>query len=223
MLDSATTDYGTRGAWTVDRLPTDGLLAVNTGQFIGGVAWGWFVHEGAEVSAPGRGSLAMSFVVDSAGAASLLLPAEVAAARGRVRLAFQSYPALLSDDGTMLWELNAPGRGVDLAHRDSRLAIGLLSDGSVVLALTRFAGLGAVSESLPWGPTVVEMAAFMKSLGCVRAMLLDGGISSQMALRGPDGKVHRWDNWRKVPLGLLVMPRADASDRLARRQHGAKP
>jgi uncharacterized protein YigE (DUF2233 family) len=209
-LDSATTDYGTRGAWTVDRLTRDALVAVNTGQFIGGVPWGWFVHEGAEVSAPGRGSLAMSFVVDSAGVASLLLPAEVAAARGRVRLAFQSYPMLLSGDGTMPWELNATGRGVDLDHRDSRLALGLLADGSVVLALTRFTGLAAV-QALPWGPTVIEMASFMKSLGCVRAVLLDGGISSQMALRGADGKVERWDNWRKVPLGLLVLPRADAS------------
>jgi hypothetical protein len=39
--------------------------------------------------------------------------------------------------------------------------------------------------------------------------MLDGGISSQMALRGADGEVRRWTNWRKVPLGLVVSARTD--------------
>jgi exopolysaccharide biosynthesis protein len=111
-------------------------------------------------------------------------------------------------DGNLPFELRAPGRGVDLDHRDSRLAIGMLADGSVVIALTRFSALGSGAETLPWGPTVVEMAEFMRALGCRRAMMLDGGISSQMALRLADGTVRTWSNWRKVPLGLLVRTRA---------------
>jgi exopolysaccharide biosynthesis protein len=172
------------------------------------VSWGWVVHDGTETSAPGTGTVAMSFVVDSAGIPSLLTPAELTAARDHVRLAFQSYPALLIADGSLPYELQAPGRGVDLDHRDSRLAIGLLADGSVIIALTRFTALGAGGETVPWGPTVVEMADFMRSLGCVRAMMLDGGISSQMSLRYADGTIRHWSNWRKVPLGLVIKSKA---------------
>jgi hypothetical protein len=208
-LDTATREYGTRGAWTVERVPADGLLAVNTGQFIGGVPWGWLVYEGVELTPPGTGSLAMSFVVDSDEDPALLTPGELPRARGRVRLAIQSYPALLVGDGALPWELLAPGRGADLYHRDTRLALGTLADGSIVIALTRFTGFGDGAGTLPWGPTVLEMAALMRSLGCERAVMLDGGISSQMALRGADGEVRRWTNWRKVPLGLVVSARTD--------------
>jgi hypothetical protein len=37
--------------------------------------------------------------------------------------------------------------------------------------------------------------------------LLDGGISSQMAVREHDGTVTRWPNLRPVPLGMVVMGR----------------
>jgi hypothetical protein len=206
-LDTATKNRGTSPGWAVERVTRDALVAVNTGQFIGGVVWGWVVQNGAEASPPGSGTMAMSFVVDSAGIPSMLTPGEVARARGHVRLAFQSYPALLTGDGELPFELQAPGRGVDLDHRDSRLAIGMLADGSVIIALTRFTGLGTAGETLPWGPTVVEMAEFMRALGCRRAMMLDGGISSQMAVRQADGSVRQWTNWRKVPMGLLVRKR----------------
>ena len=207
-LDTATFDLGSRGAWTVDRIPEGGLLALNAGQFTAAGIWGWLVRDGVESNPPGTGTLAMAFAVDSAGVPSLLAPAELPSARGHVRLAFQSYPALLAGDGALPWELRAPGRGVDLDHRDSRLAVGLLPDGTIVVALTRFTGMGGGAETLPWGPTVGEMSAFMKSLGCRRAMLLDGGLSSQMALRLANGALKRWTNWRKVPLGLVVTPGA---------------
>jgi exopolysaccharide biosynthesis protein len=48
------------------------------------------------------------------------------------------------------------------------------------------------------------MAAFMRSLGCVRAMMLDGGLSSQLALRDANGTLERWANWRAVPLAVVV-------------------
>jgi exopolysaccharide biosynthesis protein len=149
----------------------------------------------------------MAFVVDAAGHASLATPDELPAARGKAAFAFQSYPMLLSGDGELPWELQAAGRGVSLTHRDSRLAIGMRADGSVVVALTRFAGAGVAGERLPWGPTVLEMAAFMRAQGCVRAMMLDGGLSSQLALRGSDGAIERWANWRPVPLAVVAVAR----------------
>jgi len=206
-LDTATRDFGTRGAWTVDRIPSDASVAFNGGQFENGRAFGWLVLDGYETHPPGTGTLAMAFTVDSAGRTALLTPVEIAGARGHVRFALQSYPALLTGDGELPRELQAPGRGANLEHRDSRLAIGILDDGNVVVALTRFAGLGSGGETLPWGPTIREMADFMKSLGCRRAMMLDGGISSQMALRTPDGTLTRWTNWRPVPVGILATPR----------------
>ena len=202
-LDYASRDYGMIGTWTVDRMPPAGVVAVNAGQFSGGAPWGWLVRDGVESQPPGSGSLGMSFVVDRAGGISLVTREELPAARSTALHAFQSYPALLVGDGELPWELQAPERGVDLAHRDSRLALGLTGDGSVLIAITRFGALGRTGETVPWGPTVPEMAAFMKSLGSRRAMLLDGGLSSQLAVRGPDG-VSQWKNWRAVPLGLIA-------------------
>jgi exopolysaccharide biosynthesis protein len=206
-LDRRSRDYGMSGDWSIDQLPATGVVALNAGQFTGGAPWGWLVRDGVEAQPPGVGSLGMAFMVDGAGRVSLVMPGELPAARARATVAFQSYPALLVD-GQTPWEIQAPGRGVDLAHRDSRLAIGLLRDGSVAVVLTRFTGMGSAAETFPWGPTVPEMAAFMKSLGCVRALLLDGGISGQLAVRQRDGSVRRWSNWRAVPLGLVVSLRA---------------
>ena len=193
-LHLARRDYGLKPNWTIDSIPDHATLAVNAGR------------DGVESQPPGSGTLGMAFVVDSAGRIALVTPDEIGARRGKIRDAFQSYPALLVD-GRMPWELRAPGRGVDLAHRDSRLAICTLRNGNVIVALTRFTSLGEAGATLPWGPTVPEMAAYMRSLGCDRAMMLDGGISSQLALRSGDGRLFRWTNWRTVPLGLIVTAR----------------
>ena len=205
-FELATRDDGSRGGWTIDRMPGTAVVAFNAGQFSGVWPWGWVVENGVESQEPGVGTLSMAFVVDSAGRVSLVTPKELSGVRGHTQLAFQSYPALLVD-GTEPWELQSRGRGVDLQHRDSRLALCVLDDGSLVVAITRFTALGRQGETLPWGPTVPEMAAFMRSLGCERAMLLDGGISSQLAVRSPAGELSRWANWRAVPLGLVVSPR----------------
>jgi len=207
-LAQAMRDDAPGNVWTVDSISSAGVVAFNAGQFTAGGAWGWVVRDGVEKQQPGSGSVTMAFVVDSAGVPSLLEPAEIEAKRGHVHLAFQSYPALLVGNGELPRELQAEGRGVSLTHRDSRLALCLLTDGSIVLALTRVAGLGSTLETLPWGPTVVEMANYMRSLGCTRAMLLDGGISGQLALRTADGSLRKWPNWRAVPLGLVVTPAA---------------
>lgn len=207
-IEHAMRDDGPGNVWTIDSIADTGVVAFNAGQFTAGGAWGWVVRDGVEEQPPGSGSVAMAFVVDSAGVASLLEPKEIEASRGHVSLAFQSYPALLVGNGRLPRELQAEGRGVSLTHRDSRLAVCALDDGTIVVALTRIAGMGTALETLPWGPTVVEMANYMRSLGCLRAMLLDGGISGQLALRTGDGTLRKWSNWRSVPLGLVVTPAA---------------
>jgi len=206
-LESGSAADGIARPWTIDSITSVAVVAVNAGQFRAQGSWGWVVRDGVELQPPGSGSVAIAFVVDSAGVPSLVDPADLPAKRGHVRLAFQSYPALLVGDGRIPREMQAPGRGVDLDHRDSRLALGVLGDGSVVVALTRFTGLGdGAGGMLPWGPTVLEMAAYMRSLGCRRAVLLDGGVSGQLAVRNQDGTLRRWPNWREVPLGLVVSP-----------------
>jgi len=206
-LERASEDYGLRATWTVARMPADALAAFNAGQFIGGIPWGWLVVDGVEQKAPGTGRLAMSLVLDRTGRAQLVTPAELPAIRGQAQFAFQSYPMLLAGGGEIPWELLAPGRGIDLGHRDSRLAIGITRSGEVIVALTRFSIAGDVAGSLPWGPTVREMAVFMRGLGADRAMMLDGGISSQLAVRGVDGVARRWANWRPVPLAVIATRR----------------
>ena len=202
-LDAARSHQGLQPEWTLDSMPANAVVALNAGQFIGGFPWGWVIRDSQESQPPGSGTLGMALVVDSAGAIALVTPDEIPLWRKKAVYAFQSYPAILVD-GQIPWELRAPGRGVDLSHRDSRLAICTLGDGSLVIVLTRFDIAGGVGSTLPWGPTVTEMAGYMLSLGCVRSMLLDGGLSSQLAVRAVDGTVRRWSNWRRVPLALII-------------------
>jgi len=143
-------------------------------------------------------------VVDDAGGVRIISPDEVASERerGAAREAFQSYPMLL-DHGVVPAPLVAAGRGVDLAHRDARLALGTVEDGRVIIALTRFDALGTTLGLVPFGLTAPEMAAVMGALGCRQALLLDGGISGQLLLRDGDGTRRTWAGVRPVPLGLV--------------------
>jgi hypothetical protein len=196
--------------WNIDSAPAAALLTLNAGQFTAQGPWGWLVRGGEERRPPGVGPLAPAFVVDTSGAVRLAPPDEIAALRqgGAVREAFQSYPALLLGNGEIPAALRERGSGVDLEHRDARLALGLTRDGRLLVALTRFEGLGGVLSNLPFGLTTPEMAALMGALGCRQAMLLDGGISSQLLLREAGGQVHRWRGIRQVPLGLVALPRS---------------
>ena len=110
-------------------------------------------------------------------------------------------------DGEVPEPLRAEGRGVDLAHRDARLAVCLLRDGRLLVALTRFMNPGSPLSRLPFGPTTPEMAAIMGALGCRRAALLDGGLSAQMALTNAHGQTLRWPGLRPVPLGVTARAR----------------
>ena len=208
-LDTAFTRGGERAAWTVDDASADAIVAANVGQFIRTLPWGWVVLDGKEFLAPGRGPLSTAVAIDSGGRVRWLGPDALAdpASRRGVVAAFQSYPTLLVGDGEVPAALQAPERGVDVEHRDARLGIGLLSDGRLLLVLTRFDALGESLGLLPFGPTVPEFAALMGALGARQAVALDGGISGQMLVRDAAGTAHVWRGMRRVPLALVATPR----------------
>ena len=207
-LETPAPGKGPPNRWTVDHAPAASVLAINAGQFGSGGAWGWVVRDGVERQSPGRGPLAPAVVIDRDGTVRIVPADSIAAERtsGRVVEAFQSYPALLDGDGVVPAPIRTDGMGVDLQHRDSRLAIGELRDGRILIALTRFEGLGGILDNLPFGLTTPEMAAVMGALGARRAVLLDGGISSQMLVRAGE-ETHAWRGIRYVPLGLIAIPR----------------
>ena len=195
-------------SWTVANVDTSTVVALGAGQFRASLPWGWVVSRGREVLAPEYAPLAGAVVVDSVGAVRIVAPDSVAAERerGSAREAFQSYPILLMD-GVVPEPLRASGSGVDLTHRDARLAVGTLQDGRVIVALTRFDALGPTLGRVPFGLTTPEMAAVMGGLGARHALLLDGGISGQLMLRSFDGSHRSWPGSRAVPLGLEARSR----------------
>jgi hypothetical protein len=113
---------------------------------------------------------------------------------------------LLVGDGDVHPLLRALKGPVDLTHRDARLALCLLRDGRVLVALTRFDNLGRIFGALPIGLTLPEQAAVMGALGCQRAVSLDGGLSAQLLARPRGQPALRWAGNRAVPLGIEVVP-----------------
>ena len=191
--------------WSVERTPSDAVLAINAGMFDVVGPWGWIVLDGEERQAPGRGPLSSAIVIDDAGWLAIIPADSIPAARASrtVRWAVQSYPTALERDGEVPTPLRRAGLGVNVSHRDARLAVATLRDGRVLLALTRFDGLGGALDEVPFGPTLPEMSAILGALGAQRAVFLDGGISAQMAVRGTDGRLERWDGLRRVPVGMV--------------------
>jgi hypothetical protein len=211
QLDSGFENGILRAAWTLDKVPADALVAFNAGQFTGSMPWGWVVLRGREFLPPGHGPLSTAVTIDTAGVLHWSPPDSIPSlrhARG-IRAAFQSYPTLLEGDGNVPRALqpDAHVAGVSLDHGDSRLAIGALRDGRVLVALTRFDGLDGFLDAIPLGLTTPQTAALMGALGCSRAVMLDGGISSQLLVRDSTGAVQRWPGIRRVPLGLVVLAR----------------
>jgi exopolysaccharide biosynthesis protein len=204
-LDTAFTAGGERAAWTVDDARADAIVAVNVGQFVRTLPWGWVVLDGHQFLAPGSGPLATAVAVDSSGAVRWIGPDSLTdpnVRRGAIA-AFQSYPTLLNAEGEIPPPLREPGRGIDVEHRDARLGIGALPDGRLLVVLTRFDVLGESLGSIPFGPTIPEFAALMGALGARQAVALDGGISGQLLIRDAEG-THTWRGLRKVPMGLVV-------------------
>jgi uncharacterized protein YigE (DUF2233 family) len=205
---SLVTAFARDESWTVADADSGAALALDAGQFRHSLPWGWVVSQGRELLAPEYAPLAGAVVVDPSGAVRVIPPESVASERerGTAREAFQSYPMLLVD-GVVPAPLSEAGRGVNVEHRDARLALGTLTDGRVVVALTRFDALGRSFGRVPFGLTSAEMAAVMGALGCHQALLLDGGISGQLMLRDGDGSVQSWPGIRSVPLGLVARPK----------------
>ena len=198
--------------WSVEDMPSDAAFALNAGMFDAVGPWGWIVLDGVERQPPGRGPLASAFVIDSAGNARIVAAHEMEAVRTRgVRWAVQSYPTALHDGGVVPIQLREPGHGVDIEHRDARLALGVQRDGRILVALTRFDGLAGLLDVVPLGPTLPEMAAIMGALGARQAVFLDGGISGQMAVRA-GGAVQRWEGLRRVPLALVGRTRFPSAE-----------
>jgi exopolysaccharide biosynthesis protein len=206
-LIRSTRDNGTLGAWTVDSLPRNAIVGVNAGQFASGRPWGWLVRDGVEEQPPGIGPLSLAVVALADGRVHLVPYDSIIDYRGRVVQAFQSYPTLLESGGLVPLQIHSPEQGsLDLEHRDSRVALCELPDHRLIIALTRFEGLGGVLSELPFGPTIPEMSAIMLSLGCSAAVSLDGGISGQLVIR--EGKKNReWRGLRRVPLALAFFLR----------------
>jgi hypothetical protein len=204
--------------WSVADAPAGALVALNAGQFDRFGPWGWVMHDGEELRPPGRGPLAPAVVVDSAGAVRIVPADSIAAVRaaGGVREAFQSYPALLLGDGEIPAALQAPGRGVDVGHRDGRLALGVLPDGRVLVALTRFEALGGALDALPFGATAPEMAAVMgawaRAAPCSSTAGSPGSSSyASRAGRGPGAGCARCrsGSWRdRADTGALLWRRS---------------
>ena len=200
--------------WSLNEAPSDAIVAVNAGQFTDAGPWGWVVHKQKELQPPGVGPLAGAFVVDSAGGIAILTPQEIASWRSPLRAieAVQSYPMLLVGASQALRALCSTTSGIDLTHRDARLAIGVSRDRNgetqVLLALSRFEAPGGVATRVPIGPTTPEMAEIMRRLGADRAMMLDGGLSAQMLVRTLSATT-RWPGLRDVPLALVARLRRD--------------
>ena len=193
--------------WSLMRAPATAVVAVNAGQFTDDGPWGWVVHKQHELRAPGNGPLAGALVVDSTGAVSLIDPGELARWRTPLRAveAFQSYPRLLDAGAIAPAALCDERSGVDLTHRDARLAIGTLADGTVLIALSRLVMPGGFTSRVPIGPTTPEMAEIMRRLGADRALTLDGGLSAQLLVR-VNSATTRWPGLRDVPLALIAVP-----------------
>ena len=206
-LDTAFRSQGTRAAWTIARSPREAIVALNAGQFPSSLPWGWTVLGGREFLPPRSGPLSVAVAFDTSGSVRWLKPEALRDPRraSGVVAAFQSYPRLL-EEGSVPLPLRTEDGGIDVAHRDARLALGQTADGKLLIALTRFDGAGGLLDFVPFGLTVPEMAAIMGGLGARNAVLLDGGISSQLLIREAGG-VHRWRGLRAVPLGLVVLPR----------------
>ena len=196
-----------RPAWSIDRAPRDAVLAVNAGQFVGAMPWGWVQIEARQILRPGPGPLATAIAIDADGRVQWTHGGSTPTPAG-AGLGFQSYPTLLAGDGSVPPELRTGAGGLNLAHRDARLALGETRDGWLLVVLTRFDAMGELTGSVPLGPTTPEMAAIMGALGARDAVMLDGGISAQLLLRDPIRNTqHRWPGWRNVPLALVARAR----------------
>ncbi|MBA2683154.1 MAG: hypothetical protein H0U66_01505 [Gemmatimonadaceae bacterium] len=125
-------------SWTIDLAGDTTAVAVNAEEFKHAQPWEWLIHYGTELAPPGVGPLSMAFLIDSSGGARLVPSDFIAAASatGGIGDAFQAYPTFLDGDGAIPKPLFESGHGVNLKHRDSRVVIGELRDGHLIIVMT---------------------------------------------------------------------------------------
>ncbi|MEA3245388.1 MAG: phosphodiester glycosidase family protein [Gemmatimonadota bacterium] len=194
---------GVRPAWSIERAG-GALVAFNAGQFARSMPWGGVILDGREFLGASVAPLATAVTVTRDGAIRFTHAA--APDTTGVRWAFQSYPTLMAGAAVPV-PLRHAGCGVDVAHRDARLALGIAGDGRLLVALTRFDAAGPALGRVPFGLTTPEMAAVMGALGATDAVALDGGISAQLLIRDAAGRPREFPGSRRVPLALVVRAR----------------
>lgn len=87
------------------------------------------------------------------------------------------------------------GSGVNLNDLQLRSAIGYTADGKILLF---------VSDTKGTGITLPNLALELKALGCVEAMNLDGGGSSQLVVKG--NKLNSNTDVRLIPSIVAIVP-----------------
>ena len=102
-------------------------------------------------------------------------------------------------DEEIMW-----GSGVGLTNQDPRTAVGYTADGHAILLVAD--GRSGQSD----GVSLTELADIMIELGCVEAMNLDGGGSTQMTANGGLVNDPSDGQQREVPTFLTVVHRDTA-------------
>lgn len=187
-----------------DHLAADSTLVLvsNTGLFrVNGTPQGLVMLDGRR-----RGALAgwldAVVVLDSAG----VHVTDIATAAREMppgSSGFQTLPFLVRDQHVVFgW---TSGLKLSRTHRDRRITL-CLNPGRIRLFLSNFEVFGATAGRVPIGLTIPEQALIAAGMGCAEAVALDGGISSQIAIR-VGKRVVRWPGWRRVPLMLQVRRR----------------
>lgn len=103
----------------------------------------------------------------------------------------QDSAAMITYNEEIMW-----GSGVGLSGPDPRTAVGFTNENKIIFLVTD----GRQTQSA--GLSLTELAEVMLSLGCVEALNLDGGGSSQMAVQ--DAYVNDPFEIRSVPSILVV-------------------
>ncbi len=114
---------------------------------------------------------------------------------GAPRLVKQSQVHITYDEEVMF------GSGVGRDNPDPRTAVGFTADNRIILLTVDGRGVSA-------GLSLPELAEVMIDLGCVQAMNLDGGGSTQMAAKTSGGYalVNTPSETRSIPSVLAVVP-----------------
>lgn len=123
--------------------------------------------------------------------------------------AFVTYGYHIVSEGVNVTSTNGLGESFNTASAQ-RSAIGVKADGTIILVASH-----GRTTTYP-GLTVYELADFLISQGCVTAVNLDGGGSTQMTVENSSGSLEATlSSTRRVANSILVVarPTIDAADR----------